>query len=111
MSEGRRCWSHPWRGSGGAGRRVAGLAILFTQVTDHDTSDVLFSGQNQLGPLITGAATYSVGALLLLVACKGLAYGVSLSSFRGGPVFPSMFLGAAGGIACSHLPGLPLVAG
>jgi H+/Cl- antiporter ClcA len=94
-----------------AGLAVAGLAILFAQATDHDTSDVLFSGQNQLGPLITGAATYSVGALLLLVACKGLAYGVSLSSFRGGPVFPSMFIGAAGGIACSHLPGLPLVAG
>jgi hypothetical protein len=36
---------------------------------------------------------------------------VSLSSFRGGPVFPAMFLGAAGGIALSHLPGLPVVAG
>src|ERR1019366_7377989 len=30
---------------------------------------------------------------------------------RGGPVFPSMFLGAAAGIAMSHLPGLPLVPG
>jgi hypothetical protein len=28
---------------------------------------------------------------------------------RGGPVFPAMFLGAAGGILLSHLPGLPLV--
>ena len=34
---------------------------------------------------------------------------MSLSSFRGGPVFPAMFLGAAGGVAMSHLPGLPLV--
>jgi H+/Cl- antiporter ClcA len=34
---------------------------------------------------------------------------VSLSSFRGGPVFPAMFLGAVGGVAMSHLPGLPLV--
>ena len=49
--------------------------------------------------------------MLLLLVCKSLAYGVSLSSFRGGPVFPSLFLGAAGGIALSHLPGLPLVAG
>jgi H+/Cl- antiporter ClcA len=32
-----------------------------------------------------------------------------MSSFGGGPVFPSLFLGAAGGIAMSHLPGLPLV--
>ena len=92
-----------------AGLAVAGLAILFAQSTDHATSDVLFSGQNQLGPLISNAATYSVGALLLLLACKGLAYGVSLGSFRGGPVFPSMFIGAAGGIVISHLPGAELI--
>jgi hypothetical protein len=72
---------------------------------------VLFSGQAALPHLIQPAASYTVGALLLLMACKGLAYGVSLSSFRGGPVFPAMFLGAAGGIALSHLPGLPVVAG
>jgi H+/Cl- antiporter ClcA len=36
---------------------------------------------------------------------------VSLSSFRGGPVFPALFIGAAGGMVLSHLPGLPLVAG
>ena len=41
--------------------------------------------------------------------CKSLAYGISLGSFRGGPVFPALFIGAAGGIALSHLPGLPLV--
>ena len=29
-----------------------------------------------------------------LVACKALAYVLSLSSFRGGPVFPGMFIGA-----------------
>jgi H+/Cl- antiporter ClcA len=52
-----------------------------------------------------------VGALLLLLVCKGLAYGASLSGFRGGPTFPAMFLGAAGGVALSHLPGLPLVDG
>lgn len=52
-----------------------------------------------------------MGALSLLVLCKGLAYGASLSSFRGGPIFPSMFVGAAGGILFSHLPGLSLVAG
>jgi hypothetical protein len=40
---------------------------------------------------------------------KGLAYGVSLSSFRGGPVFPAMYIGVAGGIAMSHLPGLRLI--
>lgn len=34
-----------------------------------------------------------------------------MSGFRGGPVFPAMFLGAAGGIALSHLPGLPVITG
>jgi H+/Cl- antiporter ClcA len=91
------------------GMAIAGLTIAYTEGTGKSSSDVLFSGQSQLGPLITHAAGYSVGALLLLLACKGLAYGASLSSFRGGPTFPALFLGAAGGIALSHLPGLPLV--
>ena len=38
---------------------------------------------------------------------KGLAWSISLGSFRGGPAFPALFIGAAGGIAASHLPGLP----
>ena len=93
------------------GLAIAGLAIAFAEGTGKSSSLVLFSGQSALGPLITHASSYTVGALVLLVVCKGLAYGGSLSSFRGGPVFPSLFLGAAGGIALSHLPGLPLVAG
>jgi hypothetical protein len=43
--------------------------------------------------------------------CKGVAYSLALSCFRGGPTFPGMFIGAAGGIALSHLPGLPMIAG
>jgi len=92
-----------------AGAVVAVLAIIYAQGTGKSSSEVLFSGQDDLGPLISHAASYSVGALLLLFVCKGLAYGVSLSGFRGGPIFPAMYLGAAGGIAMSHLPGLPLV--
>jgi hypothetical protein len=93
------------------GLAVAGLAILFAAVTGKGSSEVLFSGQSALGPLIAHNASYTVGALLLLLACKSLAYGVSLSSFRGGPTFPALFIGAAGGIALSHLPGLPLIDG
>jgi H+/Cl- antiporter ClcA len=92
-----------------AGMVVAVLAIIYAEGTGKPTSEVLFSGQDDIGPLIHNAASYSVGALLLLMVCKGLAYGVSLSSFRGGPIFPAMFIGAAAGIALSHLPGLPLV--
>jgi H+/Cl- antiporter ClcA len=93
------------------GLAVGGLAAIFAEWTDKPSSFVLFSGQDALPTLIQQSATFSVGALILLLICKGLAYGASLSSFRGGPVFPSMFIGAAGGIALSHLPGLPMVAG
>jgi len=93
------------------GLAIAGLAIAFAEATGKATSEVLFSGQSALGPFITNSATYTVGALLLLIACKGLAYGLSLSSFRGGPTFPALFVGAAGGVALSHLPGLPVVPG
>jgi H+/Cl- antiporter ClcA len=88
---------------------VAGLAIVYAQATGHDVSDVLFSGENQLAGLVTSGVGYSVGALLLLLACKGLAYAGSLVAFRGGPTFPAIYLGAAVGIMLSHLPGLPLV--
>jgi H+/Cl- antiporter ClcA len=91
------------------GVAVAALVIVFTEATDHEASNVLFSGQDQLGPLVGDAANWSVGALLLLMLCKGLAYGLCLSSFRGGPVFPAMFIGAAGGMAAAGLPGMELV--
>jgi H+/Cl- antiporter ClcA len=93
------------------GLAVAGLAIAFAAGTGKGSSEVLFSGQSALGPFIGTSARYTVGALLLLIACKGLAYGASLSSFRGGPTFPAMFLGGVGGVLLSHLPGLPLVDG
>jgi H+/Cl- antiporter ClcA len=93
------------------GLAVAGLAIAFAAGTGHGSSQVLFSGQSALGPLVTHGAAYTAAALVLLIACKALAYGASLSGFRGGPIFPSMFIGAAGGMALSHLAGLPLIAG
>jgi H+/Cl- antiporter ClcA len=93
------------------GLAIAGLAIAYAEGTGKGSSEVLFSGQSALGPLLAHSATYSLGAVVLLVACKALAYGASLSSFRGGPIFPALFVGGAGGVALSHAPGLPLVAG
>ena len=88
---------------------VAALAIGYAEVTGHEVTDVLFSGQDQLPELVSAGADYSVGALLLLLLCKSVAYAASLVAFRGGPTFPAIFLGAAGGMALSHLPGLPMV--
>jgi H+/Cl- antiporter ClcA len=93
-----------------AGLAIAGLAIAYAAGSGRSSSEVLFSGQSALPSLIAHASGYTVGALLLLLACKSLAYGISLGAFRGGPVFPSLFIGAAGGLAISHLPGLTMVA-
>jgi chloride channel protein, CIC family len=93
------------------GLGVGLLAVAFVEGSGKNVSYVLFSGQSALPMLIQHAGSFTVGALALLLVCKGLAYSGCLSSFRGGPTFPGLFLGAAGGILLSHLPGLPMIAG
>jgi H+/Cl- antiporter ClcA len=109
VAVGGRARGHPVALTTVLGLVMGGLAIGYAEGTGHGVSDVLFSGQDQLPGLIADSAKYSIGALLLLLLCKGLAYTAALGAFRGGPTFPAMFLGAAGGIALSHLPGLTLV--
>jgi H+/Cl- antiporter ClcA len=87
---------------------VAGLAIAFSQATDKGVGEVLFSGEYSLGPLVENPGAWSLSALALLISFKGLAYGLSLGSFRGGPTFPALFLGAAGGLMAAQLPGFSL---
>jgi H+/Cl- antiporter ClcA len=91
------------------GLGVAGCAIAFSHITGKGTNQVLFSGQSELPGLISQASSWSIGAALLLLVAKTLAYALSLSAFRGGPVFPSMFLGATIGLLASHLPGMSIV--
>ena len=43
-----------------------------------------------------------------MAVCKAFVYGLSLSAFRGGPVFPAMFIGAVLGVAVAGLPGMSL---
>ncbi|WP_431676829.1 chloride channel protein [Kitasatospora sp. KL5] len=93
------------------GVTVGVFALIYAVITDKPATGVLFSGQDALGPLLADSADYTVGALVVLVLCKSLAYCASLSAFRGGPVFPALFVGAAGGLALSHLPGLDTTAG
>ncbi|MGZ4707021.1 MAG: chloride channel protein, partial [Acidimicrobiales bacterium] len=102
----RRVWLTPV-----VGAAIALAAIVFHQVTDRGIDQVLFSGENTMAPLIQNADSWTAGALALLVACKSLAYGLSMSSFRGGPTFPAMFIGTAGGLALSHFSTLPPIAG
>jgi H+/Cl- antiporter ClcA len=74
---------------------VGGLAIgLIAQLADvlgASSQDVLFSGQASI-PAVVGET--STGIVLVLVVAKALAYAISLASgFRGGPIFPAVFLG------------------
>jgi H+/Cl- antiporter ClcA len=54
----------------------------------------------QLGP------TLSAGTLIALLIFKGLAWSVSLASFRGGPTFPAIFVGLVGGVLAANVLGL-----
>jgi H+/Cl- antiporter ClcA len=85
---------------------VGGLAIAFNEATGQPITAVLFSGQNAFGDLAKTESTLSLSTLTLLLVFKGLAWGISLGNFRGGPAFPALFLGASAGVLASHLPGL-----
>ncbi len=90
------------------GLAVAGLGVAFAEATDKGVEEVLFSGQDQLPGLVAHASTWSLSALALVIAFKGVAYALSLGSFRGGPAFPALFLGAAAGLMAAQLPGFSL---
>jgi H+/Cl- antiporter ClcA len=90
------------------GLAIGSTAMVYQLVSDHSFTQVLFSGQDALPELVADATSYSTEVLLLLATCKTLAYGLALSAFRGGPVFPAMFIGAVLGIAVSGVPGMEL---
>lgn len=92
----------------GLGLGVGLIAMAYQLISGNSFTQVLYSGQDALPELVEHAADYSLGVLILLAACKMLAYGLSLSAFRGGPVFPAMFIGAVVGIAANELPGMSL---
>lgn len=91
------------------GLAIGGLALAFG-LTGETPLTVLFSGQSDLSTLVGQGSTWDVGVVALLVVTKAVGYGVSLGSgFRGGPVFPALFLGAAVGTLFSLVvPGLEL---
>ncbi len=73
------------------GGLAVGLLALVARALGADSQEILFSGQSGLP---TEIAESSVGVLLVILVAKGLGYAISLGSgFRGGPVFPAIFLG------------------
>ena len=92
------------------GLLIAGLAIGFGEATDKPAEQRAVLRPGRARP----AARERLGLVGRRAAPAGrcaraLAYALSLSTFRGGPVFPAMFVGAAAGMAASHLPGLDLI--
>jgi H+/Cl- antiporter ClcA len=74
-----------------AGGLAVGLIALPASALGADPTDVLFSGQSAIPVLVAEGST---AALLVLLVAKALAYGVSLGcGFRGGPIFPALFVG------------------
>jgi H+/Cl- antiporter ClcA len=88
-----------------AGLAVGGLALAFAASTPEPVTAVLFSGENAFDQLFGSAATISLSTLALLFLFKGLAWSISMGSFRGGPTFPALFLGVVAGLVTEHLPG------
>lgn len=82
---------------------LGGLGALGGPVT-------LFKGGRQMADLIRDAGERTTTELMLIVAVKLCALLVAATAgFRGGRIFPAIFLGAAVGlVAQSLLPGLPL---
>jgi H+/Cl- antiporter ClcA len=74
-----------------AGGLAIGLIALAADALGADSQDVLFSGQASIPGLV---AETSAGAVAVLLVAKGLAYAVCLGcGFRGGQVFPAIFIG------------------
>ena len=87
-----------------AGGLLVGLiAVLFRAVADKPVDLILFSGETAT-PMVL--AETSVAVLAGIVVCKALAYGISIGAgFRGGPVFPAVFLGVSVGVLASAIDG------
>jgi H+/Cl- antiporter ClcA len=74
-----------------AGGLAVGCLAELADVLGADSQDVLFSGQAALPNVVVEG---SAGVVIVLVAAKAIAYGICLGcGFRGGPVFPAIFLG------------------
>jgi H+/Cl- antiporter ClcA len=73
------------------GGLLVGVIAQAAQWLGADSQEVLFSGQSAIPQEL---AENSVRVLLVIVVAKALAYAISLGcGFRGGPVFPAMFVG------------------
>jgi chloride channel protein, CIC family len=86
------------------GGLLVGVLALAARGLGANSQDVLFSGEAGVPDLV---AQQSMKIVLVLLVAKALGYAISLGSgFRGGPVFPSIFVGVALGSVAQILFGI-----
>lgn len=84
-----------------AGGAAVGVIAWVATELGGVSNEVLFSGQAAVPEIITEG---SVGILLIVLAAKALGYAISLGcGFRGGPVFPAIFIGVTIATLCVAL--------
>ena len=96
-----------------AGGLAVGCLAELAEVLGGDSQDVLFSGQAGVPTII---AESSAGVVVVILLAKAVAYGICLGcGFRGGPVFPAIFIGVAlasiGVVALDTSPTLAVAVG
>lgn len=84
---------------------AAVCAALYALITGRSPAEVASSGQSTIGELAADPQSWGVGALIAVLLFKGIGYALCLGSLRGGPVFPTLFLGAAAGSSSRRCPG------
>ncbi|GAA1798082.1 ion channel protein [Luedemannella flava] len=94
---------HPVAALTCGGLVLGGLGVIGGQIT-------LFKGLSEMKELVAGAAGYPTVNLVVILLVKSVAVVVAAScGFRGGRIFPAIFIGAAVGLVAVRLvPGVPL---
>ncbi|HEX3593423.1 MAG TPA: chloride channel protein [Pseudonocardiaceae bacterium] len=83
-----------------AGGLVVGGLALLARALGADSQDLLFSGQAGVPAIVSQS---SLTVVLVLLIGKALAYAVCLGcGFRGGPVFPAIFIGIGVAALAEH---------
>ncbi|WP_405765926.1 chloride channel protein [Actinacidiphila glaucinigra] len=84
-------------------------AAVYALATGRTPEEVASSGQTALAQMAADPHLWPAGALVAVLLCKGAGYALCLGSLRGGPIFPSLFLGGAAGLLAAPLPGFGVV--
>ena len=75
------------------GAAAVGLLAVLADLLGASSQEVLFSGQDSVATVV---AEGSLAIVVIVLVAKALGYAISLGcGFRGGPVFPAIFLGVA----------------